>query len=141
MALAEKLVTLRKEKRFTQMELAERLNVSRQAISRWEVGTAVPSTDNLKVLSELYGVSIDSLLNDAANPTENQKAEATEPPEMSAKKRPAARIWLVAVLILAVMITATVVIIASQGRDKSTPIGAMETVKQDNYSTDTFLID
>ena len=64
--LLAKLVSLRKQKGITQMEVAEKLNVSRQAISRWEVGSAVPTTDNLKVLSELYGVSIDYLLNDAA---------------------------------------------------------------------------
>ena len=43
MNLSEKLVSLRKQKGFTQMDLAERLDVSRQAISRWEVGAAVPS--------------------------------------------------------------------------------------------------
>ena len=67
MSLAEKLVSLRKQKGLTQMDLAERLNVSRQAISRWEAGAAVPSTDNLKVLGELYGVSVDYLLNDKAD--------------------------------------------------------------------------
>ena len=63
MQLPEKLTYLRKQKGLTQSNLAEALNVSRQAISRWEVGTAVPSTDNLKVLSDLYDVSIDYLLN------------------------------------------------------------------------------
>lgn len=48
MKLEEKLISLRKEKGLSQMKLAEMMNVSRQAISRWEVGTAVPSTDNLK---------------------------------------------------------------------------------------------
>lgn len=70
--LLAKLVSLRKQKGITQMELAEKLNVSRQAISRWEVGLAVPTTDNLKVLSELYGVSIDYLLNDAAENVSKQ---------------------------------------------------------------------
>ena len=70
--LPAKLVSLRKQKGITQMELAEKLNVSRQAISRWEVGLAVPTTDNLKVLSELYGVSIDYLLNDAAENVSKQ---------------------------------------------------------------------
>ena len=64
MNLATKLVTLRKQKGLTQMDLAEQLNVSRQAISRWEVGSAVPSTDNLKELSVLYEVTLDYLMND-----------------------------------------------------------------------------
>ena len=48
MKLEEKLISLRKEKGLSQMKLAEMMNVSRQAISRWEVGAAVPSTDNLE---------------------------------------------------------------------------------------------
>ena len=64
MALAEKLSRLRKEHGFSQLDLAERLSVSRQAISKWEVGIAVPTTDNLRVLSELYDVSIEYLFSD-----------------------------------------------------------------------------
>lgn len=62
MTLGEKLVHLRKELGLSQLEAAEKLNVSRQAISRWEVGAAVPSVDNLRYLSELYGVPVDVLL-------------------------------------------------------------------------------
>lgn len=62
MKLDEKLVQLRKEKRFSQLKVAEELGVSRQAISRWEVGAALPSTENLRRLAELYGVPVDMLL-------------------------------------------------------------------------------
>lgn len=62
MSLVTNLVTLRKKHGLTQLELAEKLNVSRQAISRWEVGAAVPSIDNLKTLSDIYGVSVDDIL-------------------------------------------------------------------------------
>lgn len=61
MGINEKLAELRKAKGLTQKELAETLHVSRQAISRWEVGTAAPSLDNLVRLSEIYGVSLDEL--------------------------------------------------------------------------------
>lgn len=64
MKIEEKLVCLRKKSGLTQAELAEKMNVSRQAISRWEVGAATPATENLKSLSELYGVPLDYLLND-----------------------------------------------------------------------------
>lgn len=64
MELKEKLSRLRKEKGLTQLELAEALNVSRQAVSRWEVGTAVPALDNLVSLSGLYGVPLDYLVRD-----------------------------------------------------------------------------
>ena len=62
MELKEKIVALRKEKGLTQLAVAEKLNVSRQAISRWESGTALPSTDNLRCLSSLYEVPIDYLI-------------------------------------------------------------------------------
>ena len=65
MQLYEKLAWLRREKGISQLTAAEALKVSRQAISRWEVGTAVPTTDNLKYLSELYDVPVDVLLDDS----------------------------------------------------------------------------
>ncbi len=64
MKLYEKLFNLRKEKNITQQELSEILGVSRQAISRWEMGTSFPSIENLLQLSRLYNVSIDFLIND-----------------------------------------------------------------------------
>lgn len=48
MKLEEKLVALRKAKGLSQLQLAEMMDISRQAISRWEVGTAIPSTDKGK---------------------------------------------------------------------------------------------
>ena len=65
MTLAEKLVYLRKEKGLSQVQLAEMMDVSRQAISRWETGASSPTSENLKYLSTLYNVSLDYLLNDA----------------------------------------------------------------------------
>lgn len=64
MTFAEKLVQLRKREGYTQEELADRLEVSRQAISRWEMGTAVPDSSNLLLISKLFKVSADYLLND-----------------------------------------------------------------------------
>ena len=64
MRLEEKLTHLRKREGLTQQKLADALNVSRQAISKWEVGTAVPSTDNLIHLGRLFGVAVDVLVNE-----------------------------------------------------------------------------
>ena len=64
MTFAEKLIQLRKREGYTQEELADRLEVSRQAISRWEMGTAVPDSSNLLRISKLFKVSADYLLND-----------------------------------------------------------------------------
>lgn len=71
MKLEEKLVRLRRQSGLSQLNAAEKLGVSRQAISRWEVGASMPSTDNLKYLSEMYGVSVDYLLNDSLDEPEN----------------------------------------------------------------------
>lgn len=63
MSLAEKLYELRKSKNLTQDDMAEAIGVSRQAVSKWEMGTGTPSLENLKALSTYFGVSIDSLIN------------------------------------------------------------------------------
>ena len=75
MKLEEKLVSLRKAKGLSQLTLADMMNVSRQAISRWEVGAAVPSIENLRFLSRLYGVSIDYLVNEESkDPVPSEEA-------------------------------------------------------------------
>ena len=65
--LNERLISLRKDKRMSQQDLAEALNVSRQAVSRWEVGIAIPSMDNLLALSKLFGVPTDELMGGSGN--------------------------------------------------------------------------
>lgn len=64
MKLSEKIVRLRKINGWSQEDLAEKINVSRQAISRWEGGTAQPDATNILQLSKLFGVTTDYLLND-----------------------------------------------------------------------------
>lgn len=73
MALCNKLVFLRKKEGLSQMEISERLGVSRQAVSRWEAGTSRPSMQNLQALCKLYHVTMDYLLDDA---TEVQDSKA-----------------------------------------------------------------
>lgn len=65
MKLSDKIIQLRKSKGWSQETLAEKLNVSRQAISRWEGATAQPDATNIVQLSKLFGVTTDYLLNDA----------------------------------------------------------------------------
>lgn len=57
-----RLKELRLQKEYTQIEIADKLNVSRQAVSRWETGSACPDTDKLMLLGEIYGVSVDEVL-------------------------------------------------------------------------------
>lgn len=62
MEVKEVLLQLREKNKLTQEELAERLFVTRQAVSRWETGETVPNTEALKLLSKLFDVSINTLL-------------------------------------------------------------------------------
>lgn len=71
MTLGDKLSKLRKENNYTQEQLAEVLDVSRQAISKWESNTAYPETDKLIRISELFDCSLDYLLKDKAE-TDNE---------------------------------------------------------------------
>lgn len=75
MNFAEKLRMIRKERNVTQEQLAELLNVSRQAVSKWESGNGYPETDKLIVISRELNVSLDYLLNEEAVLEEKEKEE------------------------------------------------------------------
>lgn len=62
MTFGEKLQMLRKEKGWTQEDLASQIGISRQALSKWELGSATADTENVIALSKLFGVSTDYLL-------------------------------------------------------------------------------
>ena len=64
MILAEKITILRKKNAWSQEELAERIGVSRQAVSKWESAQAIPDLDKLLLLAERFGVTTDYLLKD-----------------------------------------------------------------------------
>ena len=110
MCLEEKLVLLRKEQGLSQTAAAERLEISRQAISRWEMGSAVPTAENLKCLSELYQVPVDVLLDDGRDIhtwREEQRRRQTEPEQSDHKteRKRAAVNRRTAVIALALVVT------------------------------------
>ena len=78
LSTAEKLQTLRRSRGLSQEQLANQLNISRQAISKWELGDSFPDAENLLALSRLYGVSIDYILN----------PDWTQPPAAAAAPQP-----------------------------------------------------
>ena len=94
MNLPDKLAFLRRAKGLCQQELADERNVSRQAVSKWESGNVMPSLDNLIYLSRLYGVTIDSLIDDSQDlPSESAPPEPVPaepvPPESPRMEHPA----------------------------------------------------
>lgn len=74
MSFAEKILSLRTRSGLSQEALADKLMVSRQAVSKWESGVTLPETDKLVVLSNMFDVSLDYLLKEDA-PKRNQPSE------------------------------------------------------------------
>lgn len=80
--IANRLLALRREHGYSQEELAYKLGVSRQAVSKWERAESSPDTDNLLALARLYGVSLDALL--LHTPAGEAAQAAPEPEEAPA---------------------------------------------------------
>ena len=147
MELQEKLSILRKLHKITQLDLAGKLQVSRQAISKWEQGTAFPSTENLIQLGKLYGVSIEVLttpeltLDGAAQQKTNDTPPAEAKPNTSGTKR------LIAVAAAGILLGGLIVgMVAFSGGTKvpeeTTPIKDLDkeviTITDGNFEVDTF---
>ena len=96
MKFNEKLVKLRKENLLSQEELAEKLGVTRQTISKWELEQTTPDMDKLSQISKLFNVSVDELLNEADEPI---KANQTSDKNNN-KKNTAIVIILIIILIV-----------------------------------------
>ncbi len=147
MELQEKLNILRKQHKLTQMELANELEVTRQAVSKWEQGTAFPSTENLIQLGKLYGVSIEVLttpeltLDGVAQQKTNDTPPAEAKPNTSGTKR------LIAVAAAGILLGGLIVgMVAFSGGTKvpeeTTPIKDLDreviTITDGNFEVDTF---
>ena len=89
---ANRLQQLRKENGYSQDALAEKLGLSRQAISKWERGESSPDTDNLIALAELYHMTLDQLLGGEPSPltppqpSPRQAAAVAQPAEQPKTK-------------------------------------------------------
>lgn len=131
MKFGEKLSFLRKQQDMTQQELAERLGVSRQAVSRWEQGTAKPSTENLISIGKLFHVSVDALVNESVQlQTEStvqvavveEKEGVEEEKELIEKPHRNGILKLVGTVILAIVAILAVCIGSGKGTQNPMPI-------------------
>ena len=111
--LSEKLYKLRKNSGLSQEQLAEQLNVSRQAISKWESGTAVPESEKLVAISNYFGVSVDYLLKD----DEEGKTKATDS-EIEAKPKMVAGIIICIAGIVSMVIWGLLSIFSPEASDQ-----------------------
>ena len=139
MELKEKLVALRKEKGLTQLAVAEKLDVSRQAISRWESGTALPSTDNLKCLGALYGVPVDYLINEETERVNSESDSKKENEDRRDHKRLSRRIVACISVVLIVMVVSCIAIFLKE-ETEIIPIENLQTGKDDSYPSESFSV-
>ena len=82
MILADKIMTLRKKAGWSQEELAARLNVSRQSVSKWESAQSIPDMDKVVQMSRLFGVTTDFLLKDELEIEEHTQSEPMDEPPL-----------------------------------------------------------
>ena len=127
MQFHEKLVQLRKRRGLTQAQAAELVDTSRQAISKWESGTGVPTLENIKALARVYGVSFDTLLDDSRD-LEDEAAPPPQPPaEGPAARQPhpsnKRRLAMAgAAAVLLILLAGTVFWIHTAGQEKDSVI-------------------
>ena len=96
MTFSDKLIALRKKAGWSQEELAERLNVSRQSVSKWESAQSMPDIDKIVQLSSLFSVTTDYLLKDGQAEPEYTEDDTSPLPRIKALT---AAYWLVVVAI------------------------------------------
>ena len=101
MSFAKKMIELRKQHGLSQQDLADRLGVSRQAISRWETGAVQPLADSVKSLAQVFQVSTDYLLNDDLDDPTPLHPPQPAPPQEEPTPTRKHRKWLLALAALA----------------------------------------
>lgn len=100
MMLKERLVQLREENGIAQIELAERLHVTRQTVSRWEGGKTEPDVDTLIAIAKIFGVSLDYLCGADEVLRPERKEELPEKEKRKKSVRVIAGIAVLAVLVM-----------------------------------------
>lgn len=123
MKFEQKLINLRKQKSMSQEELAERLNVTRQTISKWELGQSKPDMDKLLEISKVFDVSIETLTNETLNIGKEK---------VISKSKKKERKWILYVLIVILILSvATLVVRIGVAREQ-------ENKKQDGFFNNIF---
>ena len=102
--VAKNLVSLRKNKGMTQVELAEKLNYSDKAVSKWERGESLPDVETIKKLADLYDVSVDALLKEQADITKRiRKYSLTGGQKLLISLISVALVWAVATVVYSLL--------------------------------------
>lgn len=146
MSFAKKMIELRKQNGLSQQDLADRLGVSRQAISRWETGAVQPLADSVKSLAQVFQVSTDYLLNDDLDTPTPPPTAQPAPPQEKPKSARKHRKWLLALAALAA--AAVLVLVTASGTmaylrwEEDHPVSMYDVLseKDDGQSDGTFTV-
>ncbi len=146
MSFAKKMIELRKQNGLSQQDLADRLGVSRQAISRWETGAVQPLADSVKSLAQVFQVSTDYLLNDDLDAPTPPPTAQPAPPQEKPKSARKHRKWLLALAALAaaavlVLVTAAGTAYYLQWKERQ-PVSSSDVLSEwdDGLSDGTFTV-
>ena len=102
MTLDKKLARLRKREGLSQAEVSEELDVSRQAVTKWETGTSRPSIENLQSLSRLYNVPLEYLLDESGDAA--PAAERVPEQKVQKKEKQWIRRLVIGAVVLALLV-------------------------------------
>lgn len=148
MSFGEKLSFLRKQRGMTQMELAEKLDISRQAVSRWERGTAEPSTENLVSIGKLFDVTVDTLINEDIQLQNGPAVQVAAAKDTTRDKGRYSIARLIGIVMFTIILVLTVFIFMRNGQKGSSeqnPIDIddmeREMIDPNEWNTEDFLSD
>lgn len=146
MSFTKKMIELRKQQDLSQQDLADRLGVSRQAISRWETGAVQPLADSVRGLAQVFQVSTDYLLNDDLDTPTPPPTAQPAPPQEKPKSARKHRKWLLALAALAaaavlVLVTAAGTAYYLQWKERQ-PVSSSDVLSEwdDGLSDGTFTV-
>lgn len=111
MKFNEKLIELRKKSGLSQEELGYKLNVTRQTVSKWELGQTTPEMDKLTELSKIFNVTADDLLNDSEIPANNNIIIDDQPIQGSSVKNSKNTALIVGIIIIVLIIGASIILL------------------------------
>lgn len=140
MTLNKKLACLRKKEGLSQAGVSERLDVSRQAVSRWEAGESRPSTENLQALSKLYNVPLEYLLDNTAEISNRVEADGTKKDQFEGTAEKKIKYWAIGSCVVLMLLVLTAIIYI-RGEEHTTPVGNMMVEEEDQYPSVGFSID
>ena len=148
MSFGKKLSFLRKQRGMTQMELAEKLDISRQAVSRWERGTAEPSTENLVSIGKLFDVTVDTLINEDIQLQNGPAVQTAAAEDTTGDKGRYSIARLIGIVMFTIILVLTVFIFMRNGQKGSSeqnPIDIddmeREMIDPNEWNTEDFLSD